>query len=116
MNFKELETLGYSSFEIAELQDLGVAELVISAHARMETVAQEEKEVEVGAPLWATTALALFSVALLAAPWAGEIGDLYRRERLAILMGKEVIEKQPVGWNCPGNRQSCYPEDMYERY
>jgi hypothetical protein len=115
MDYQELETLGYTSVEIQELQQFGIAELVVAAHARMETVAKEEEEV-VGAPWWATAALAALTVILLAAPWAEEIGDLYRRERLAILMGKEILDKKPVGWNCPGNRQSCYPEDMYERY
>jgi len=72
MNYKELETLGYTSHEIEELQNLGIAELVVDAHARMETVA-EEKEVVTGAPRWATAAFALVSAVLLASPWAAEI-------------------------------------------
>jgi hypothetical protein len=72
MNYKELEKLGYNHLEIEQLQDLGIAELVLAQHAQMEAIAQEEEEV-VAAPWFATAALALFSVALLAAPWAAEI-------------------------------------------
>ena len=71
MDYQELEKLGYNSKEIEDIQELGVAELVVSAHSQME-IAQEE-EVVVGAPWWATATLVLLSAVLLAAPWAAEI-------------------------------------------
>ena len=104
MDFKELENLGYSSFEIEQLQDLGIAELVLS---QMEAVDQEDKEVVVGAPRWATAALSLLSAALLAAPWAAEIVgsvnsflDNSRKEAHRELL-KEAFrgEKVDISWD-----------------
>ena len=105
MDYQELQDLGYSSLEIAELQQLGIAELVVAAHTRLETVA-EEKEVE-GAPWWATAALTLFTAALLAAPWAAEVTSSVdsflkdsrkeaHRELLREAFGEEKIE---ISWD-----------------
>lgn len=70
MNYKELQDLGYTPLEIEEIQQLGIAELVVSAHSFSLGQPPEESK---GASAWATACLAVFSAVLLSAPWAGEV-------------------------------------------
>ena len=109
MVYKELEDLGYNQMEIEEIQQLGIAELVVSAHLSLEHPQSEE---DAGAPAWATVCLALFSALLLTAPWAGVILEAQRKDAFQ----NEEIEKQPTGWTCGPTKNTCMLDDLYESY
>ena len=113
MDYKELEDLGYSPLEIKELNELGIAELVVSAHSELKNPAQKE---ETGAPAWATACVAVFSVLLLSAPWAGVIVEAQRKSVLRDAFQNEELDKQPTGWTCGPIRNSCMIDDLYESY